>query len=104
MKVTYIHNLGTTCPTQWEGATDDDRDVYVRYRHGRLTVRLGAKNKHGAMSVFQDGAEIVKNIIVGGPHDGFMSYRELKAWLSDIEWPETETDPYAEYCKDEEAP
>lgn len=30
------------CPEQWEGTLDDGRVVYVRYRHGRLTLGLGA--------------------------------------------------------------
>ena len=40
----------SACPSQWEGWTDepDERAVYVRYRHGHLSVGLG----------FDDGAAV----------------------------------------------
>ena len=28
------------CPSQWEGITDDDQEVYIRYRWGHLSVRV----------------------------------------------------------------
>lgn len=39
-----IQSLEQTCwaaPSQWEGRTVDDRPVYIRYRHGTLTVQVG---------------------------------------------------------------
>jgi hypothetical protein len=29
------------CPAQWEGATEDGRTIYVRFRHGHLGVGFG---------------------------------------------------------------
>lgn len=29
------------CPAQWEGALEDGQVVYVRFRHGQLTVGFG---------------------------------------------------------------
>lgn len=29
-----------SCPSQWDGMTDDGRPVYARYRFGRLTVQV----------------------------------------------------------------
>jgi hypothetical protein len=40
-----VNELRMTCgaaPTQWEGTVEDGRTVYVRFRHGELTVGLGA--------------------------------------------------------------
>ena len=32
---------GWRSPSQWEGQLDDGRPVYVRYRHGWLSVQFG---------------------------------------------------------------
>lgn len=40
-----VRELRQTCaayPAQWEGVTDDGRHVYIRFRHGGLTMGLGA--------------------------------------------------------------
>lgn len=29
------------CPSQWEGFTQDDKPVYIRYRWGCLTIQIG---------------------------------------------------------------
>jgi hypothetical protein len=29
------------CPSQWEGETDDGREIYIRYRHGSLSWGIG---------------------------------------------------------------
>lgn len=29
------------CPSQWEGALEDGRVIYARYRHGELSVGVG---------------------------------------------------------------
>lgn len=39
-----IHSLKQTCiaaPSQWEARSVDGRPVYIRYRQGELTVRVG---------------------------------------------------------------
>ncbi|RZJ17087.1 MAG: hypothetical protein EON91_10750 [Brevundimonas sp.] len=39
-----VVSLTQTCgrsPAQWEGRLDDDRPIFIRYRHGNLTVQLG---------------------------------------------------------------
>jgi len=38
--VKTINQTCSACPSQWEGTTTDGRSVYVRYRHGGLTVHL----------------------------------------------------------------
>jgi len=41
-----VKNLKRTCsgfPSQWEFVTDGDRNAYVRYRRGRLSVRVSAE-------------------------------------------------------------
>lgn len=39
-----INNLEQTCfacPSQWEGRTEDDEYVYIRYRYGILSWKVG---------------------------------------------------------------
>ena len=42
----HVHSLeqtGNFCPSQWEGRDDEGRQVYIRYRHGRLTAQLDGR-------------------------------------------------------------
>lgn len=41
--LTELRQTCDACPSQWEGTTDDGRPVYIRFRHGWLSVRLGLK-------------------------------------------------------------
>jgi hypothetical protein len=43
IKIVKIRQTCVICPTQYEGKTDDDRPVYIRYRWGYLSVRVGDK-------------------------------------------------------------
>lgn len=72
IKVTKIIKITGCCPTQWEGVTDDGLPIYIRYRHGDISVRV-------------DDEEI----FYGDPHpeapgSGFMKYPELKMLLGSI--------------------
>lgn len=40
IRVVKIRDLGTSCPTQFEGETDDGKYIYIRYRYDILTVRI----------------------------------------------------------------
>lgn len=40
----HIASLKRTCiacPSQWEGVLEDGRPIYIRFRWGELSVRLG---------------------------------------------------------------
>lgn len=41
IKVVSLTQTCEACPSQWDGLTDDNRQVYVRYRFGSLTVQVG---------------------------------------------------------------
>ena len=44
MQGMLIVELTQTCsaaPSQWDARLDDGRVVYIRYRHGELTVQIG---------------------------------------------------------------
>lgn len=38
--VKYIRQTCNACPSQWEGELEDDRNFYVRYRWGWLTLDI----------------------------------------------------------------
>ena len=75
MKVRDLSDYGTACPAQWEGRTDDDRPVYVRYRWGYLSVRVGPPG--GDTSSAVTGVE-VHGEQVGGEFDGAIEWRQVR--------------------------
>jgi len=86
IKVTSITQTSGACPSQWEGITEDGRPIYVRYRWGYLSIRLGGKD--GNIRDAVSGKEIIGKQI-GGPWDGVLSYEGLKkATQGKIQWPE----------------
>lgn len=40
IRVVKVEHFGGACPTQLEGKTEDGKEVYARYRGGRLSVRI----------------------------------------------------------------
>ena len=69
------------CPTQWEGITDDNRFVYIRYRHGTLTVTLGDVN--GNIHDTVNHGELIFKWKSNDEWSGVMSDEELKTILLD---------------------
>lgn len=90
IRVLKVKNTGGACPSQWEGITDDDRAVYVRYRWGYLSVCVGKAGDHTEFAGVE--GEEVYGEQVGGGFDGVMDYTELIEHTKDvIEFPERET-------------
>jgi len=86
IKVTSIEQTSGACPSQWEGVTEDGRPIYVRYRWGCLSIRLGEKD--GNIWDAVNGEEIIREEL-GGPWDGVLPYEELKrATRGKIQWPD----------------
>ena len=58
------------CPSQWEGRTTDGRFVYVRFRHGRLSV--------GIANTFFEAIRQEDYVDMHGDHlDGFITTEEM---------------------------
>lgn len=76
VKVKKVVKTCEACPAQWEGITDDNRQVYMRYRWGCLSIRIGSQ---GDMSEFAavHGEEILC-VEHGDDFDGMLDYSELK--------------------------
>ena len=82
IKIKQLVKTCEACPAQWEGYTDDDRKVYVRYRWGHLSVRLGDIGDTAEFAGIR-GEEIFGKQIGEDLH-GVMSYDELKELTKDI--------------------
>lgn len=41
MTVAELNRTSIACPSQWEGALEDGRAVYIRYRRGRFAAYVG---------------------------------------------------------------
>jgi len=63
------------CPAQWEGRTDGDRPVYIRYRWGYLSVRVGSPG--GDLSSAVTGVEVYGEQL-GDDFDGSIAWREVR--------------------------
>jgi hypothetical protein len=73
--VKIITETCSACPYQLEGFTEDDQEIYVRYRWGTLTIYVGGE------AIFEWKSD--------NPWGGEMTYDELKALTRDrIIWPE----------------
>ena len=69
-------------PSQWEGWTSDNRQIYIRYRWGILSINIGEVGDKAEMAAV-DGEEIF-TCNVGGQYDGLMNYATLKELTKDI--------------------
>ena len=63
-----IAELTQTCdrsPSQWEGRLDDGRTIYIRYRHGQLSVHVGPAG--GDLDSALDRAAWLERAMPGDP-------------------------------------
>lgn len=47
LKVKELHRTCCACPSQWEGMTDDNKFIYVRYRWGYFSFSVDNKEVYG---------------------------------------------------------
>ena len=116
INVASITRTTSACPAQWEGLTDDGKDVYVRYRSGWLSIevgdveefcdfigedqndeeelarmkRIGMSDEHlsGMKTTFETMRKFGRGPLC---FDGYMEFEELKeATLKSFAWPENE--------------
>lgn len=82
IKISKILAFGGSCPTQLDAITSDGRMVYGRYRHGHLTVEIGAQYDFSEYAAV--GGECILEKVVGEPWDGTMSKREFCEHTKDV--------------------
>lgn len=44
IEVTKLVRTCDVCPSQWDGITKDNRQVYIRFRCGHLTIQISEPN------------------------------------------------------------
>lgn len=84
--VTKVEQTCGACPSQWDGQTSDNRQIYIRYRWGFLGISVG---EIGDTSEFAavSGREVF-GLAHGDGLDGVLSYDELKELTRrEISWP-----------------
>jgi hypothetical protein len=82
INVVKIVNTCSACPSQWEGLTDTNQQIYFRYRWSALTVEIGAVNdmsRFGGVS----GNYIFESNYGNSGFDGSMDYETLKSLVSE---------------------
>ena len=65
------------CPSQWEGYTEDNEPVYIRFRYGYLSISIGKVNQN-IEEIYGDESFGWQ---IGGEFDGFLSFEKLKQKL-----------------------
>jgi hypothetical protein len=85
IRVTEITQTCTACPSQWDGHTEDGYTIYVRFRHGYLSVRRSRKESRDV------GEAVMGDEVFAYNHpdaDGFIDFEELKQITKGvIVWP-----------------
>jgi len=85
--VTTAHMEFLLCPTLFVGITDDGATIYVRYRWGRLSIRIDSRDP--APNGGAEGRQIYAEKLDPTGLDGAMSYEELREITADwIDWPD----------------
>jgi hypothetical protein len=79
VKVKTFKKTCLACPSQWEGHLDDGRVVYVRYRHGELSVGVGKTINAAVQNAGSEEALYAEEL--SDCLDGFMTFEELKGRL-----------------------
>lgn len=77
-KVVSLTQTCSACPSQWEGRTDDDRPVYIRYRWGHLGIEIGEPGWETNLCKWPGNGTYHSVYESGEDMDGFMKFSELK--------------------------
>lgn len=75
IKISKIDHCGGQCPWQLFGWTSDDREVYVKYRWGKLRIKVGTPR-------LEDGEEAVFSEKIGEDGDGYFTLNMLRNYCS----------------------
>jgi len=77
VKILHLAHTGHASPSQWHGRTEDNRKVYIRYRHGRLSVRIGKPGSH-------DHPIEIYHEYIEKENDGYIEWKEIKKRIKRI--------------------
>jgi hypothetical protein len=74
-KLVALKRTSIACPSQWEGDLEDGRAIYIRYRHGHLSVGTGNDIDEAVRNGKSDQALFADDM--NDALDGFMDLEEL---------------------------
>ena len=83
MKIQKLIQTSSSCPSQWEFTTDNNRPVYVHYRWGYLSVCVGEPNTDIESAV--TGIEIYREQIDRSGRDAEIDWKEVEEKVKDID-------------------
>jgi len=75
MKIKSIRSTGSCCPAQWEGITDKNEAIYIRYRWGRLTIQRSKPN--GTIRDAINEGKLLYSEQIGEECDGVIMLEEV---------------------------
>lgn len=88
IQIKTIEQTCESCPSQWEGWTDDNRQIYIRYRFGYLRVSIGPVGDDDEFAAVS--GEEVFGLSFGGEYDGHMTETKLRELTAEfLFWPKT---------------
>jgi hypothetical protein len=80
LRVVKLAHTGLCHPSQWEGWTDTDRLILVRFRYGRLWIGLTADFMTTPITLLETG--------YGCLDDGYLAFKTLqKRTVGVVDWP-----------------
>jgi hypothetical protein len=89
LKIKRIQMFTDESPTQWFASSEDNLPVYIRYRHGWLSIQVGKLGEDWLDAA--DTYPTVMEELVGGENDGVMATEVMFAKTSGyLDWSEVE--------------
>jgi hypothetical protein len=85
IKLKSLERVCPGCPMMWEGWTEDNLFVFIRYRWGFLRVLVGKtpNENYENDNIFND-SDLVYGKTIGDEYDGTMTNKEMMNHLKDI--------------------
>lgn len=74
MKIKSIECTCSSCPSQWEGVTDKNEAIYIRYRWGRLSIYLSAPDGNLEDAIWHGN---IYSEQIGNGWDGCIDLKEV---------------------------
>jgi hypothetical protein len=88
--ITELTLTKRSAPSEWGGRTHDRRNVYMRYRDGVLTIKIGPDGDARSDAAKERGTRLFHERI-GEDWDATLKYKELvSATMHIVKWPERE--------------
>ena len=82
LRVTNIVQTCGACPSQWEGKVEDGRMIYIRYRHGYLSIEASIHPSNDVDDAI--GEDCILGLQHGDNYDGVMDFEDLVSLSKEV--------------------